>query len=488
MMRQHWGITSCGRVEVPLLGKPGVSLHLVDRYVHLGSLVHASGHVVGDIRHRASLARASFKAIRARLLRNSCLSQTEKVRLIIQGPVASFLHGAGTWVMCNGRKGQAFKAFSGVLIGFMRSSLRPITGWSPRGLTDEEVCLLLRVLPPRLTLVVARLRHLASVAAWLDEYSLVVLLEKAQWLRAVMQDLGELKRVVALELLLPCSLCFRQWKSFLAQLVTEGAAFRLAIRAAIRKWSTGEDSHRQKVADKASSLTELYNGGGVMWHERDRFVGDRTFACSVCHRLFFSKAALGSHCARLHGIGSKKHALGALTACQKSSVEFWTVARLWDHVRRRPGCLDAVLESDCHFGEAAKNTVDAMLMPATSLIGPKPFWACLSPQHQTAEVQPASTTTDLQRWQKAWNAFVQDKHSNISPANLSSVIRKFCQDVGWRKTASEGRLLQDSLGAMCIALVAGQGKVFGLHIMSRDNAWAICQEGMQAVAAAAISF
>ena len=487
-MRQQWGITSCGRVEVPLLGKPGVSLHLVDRYVHLGSLVHASGHVVGDIRHRASLARASFKAIRARLLRNPCLSQTEKVRLIIQGPVAGFLHGAGTWVMCNGRKGQAYKVFCGVLVGFMRSSLRPITGWSPRGLTDEEVCLLLRVLPPRLTLVVARLRHLASVAAWLDDYSLVVLVEEEQWLRAVMHDLGELKRVVDLGFLLPSSLCFRQWKSFLAKLVIENNAFRLAIRAAIRKWSDGDDSHRQKVTTKATALTELYNRGGVMWHERERFVGDRTFACSVCHRLFFNKAALGSHCARIHGVGSKKHALGALTACQKCGVEFWTVARLWDHVRRRPGCLDAVLESDCYFGKADNNTVDAVLRPATSLIGPKPFWACLSPKPHTAEAQGTCTTTDLQRWQKAWNAFVQAQHSNINPNNLSSIIRQFCQDVGWRKTAFDGRLLQDSLGAMCLALIAGQGSVFGLHIMSRDNAWAICQEGMQAVAAAAISF
>ena len=71
--------------------------------------------------------------------------------------------------------------------------------------------------------MVARLRHLASVAAWLDDYSLVVLIEEAQWLRAIMHDFGELKRVVALELTLPCSLCFREWKLFLGQLVDGGA-------------------------------------------------------------------------------------------------------------------------------------------------------------------------------------------------------------------------------------------------------------------------
>ena len=189
----------------------------------------------------------------------------------------------------------------------------------------------------------------------------------------------------------------------------------------------------------------------------------------------------------MHGVRSNKHAVGGLTACQKCGVEFWTVGRLWDHVRRRPGCLDAILESDCNFGKATSNAVDAMLMPATSLIGPKPFWATLSPKHETPAVQRDSTSTDLQRWQRAWNAFVHDQHSNISPVNLSNTIRRLCQDVGWRKTAIEGLSLQNSLGELCHALNVGQGMIFGFSIVSRDNAWAICKEGMQAVAAAAIS-
>ena len=69
----------------------------------------------------------------------------------------------------------------------------------------------------------------------------------------------------------------------------------MAIRVAIRKWSNGEAGQRQRAEDKATCMTELYNGRGVLWHERDKLVGERTLACNICHRLFSNKAALGSH-------------------------------------------------------------------------------------------------------------------------------------------------------------------------------------------------
>ena len=377
-LRQHWCIECCSRVEIPRRGKPSAWLHLVDRYVHLGSLICSSGHVVADTRHRAALAKSSFKAIRDRLLRNPCLELAEKVRPVVQGPVASFLHGAGTWVMTNGRKGQAFKAFNGVLSGFMPSSLRPLLGWNPRGLTDVEVCLLLRVLCPRLTLVVARLRHLAGVAAWLDDYALAVLLEEAAWLRAVADDLGELGRVVELAVEVPASFESGEWRKFLDQLVTGRCAFRSALRTAIKRWSQGEDCMRNKAAEKASCLTRLFDGGGVVWRMRSQpDVESRVFECDLCNSCFSSKAALGSHRSRIHHVESAKLAIGDSTSCQRCGIEFWAVDRLWEHLRRRPDCLNVMLESDVTFGASNRKNISAPIMPAMTFIGPRPFWATL---------------------------------------------------------------------------------------------------------------
>ena len=489
-MRQYWCIERCGVVEVLLRCRQHACLHLVDRYVHLGSLVCSSGHVVEDIKHRAALARPSFKAIRDKLLRNPCLTYQEKKQLLVQGPVASFLHGAGTWVMSNGRKGQAFKAVSGVLGGFMRSSMRALMGWSPRGLTDEEVYLLTRVLDPCLTLAVAQLRHLVSVAEWLDDYALVVLLEEACWLKAVAQDLLELTRVVALDLRVPASLDFGEWRTFLKKLVERRGAFKAAILAAIKLWTKGDDCKRQCAAAKATCLTKLFDSGGVVWRLRDKsVVGVRTFACNICQGMFSNKAALGSHRRRMHGIKSARQDLGNLTACQRCRVEFWSVGRLWDHLRRRPNCLAAHVESDCDFGLTNDKSVNAETRPAAAFSGPQPFWATLRP-HQASQPLPAEwDMTSLDRWQCIWDTYVRREHpNNHNPKNFGDTLRKFMSEESWQEKAARAHFSDGSFGQMCRILFEGHGSLLGFRVLSRGLVWAVCREGHQEAADAAICF
>ena len=488
-LRQHWCIECCGRVEIPRRGKPSAWLHLVDRYVHLGSLMCSSGHVVADIRHRAAIARSSFKAVRDRLLRNPCLELAEKIRLVVQGPVASFLHGAGTWVMTNGRKGQAFKAFNGVLSGFMRSSLRPLLGWNPRGLTDVEVCLLLRVLCPSLTLVVARLRHLAGVAAWLDDYALAVLLEEATWLRAVAADLGELGRVVELAVDVPVSFEFDAWRKFLDQLATRRCAFRSSLRAAIKKWSQGEDFLRNKAAEKASCLTRLFDGGGVVWRMRGQLdVDSRVFECDLCKSCFSSKAALGSHRSRIHHVESAKLAIGDSTSCQRCGIEFWAEDRLWEHLRRRPDCLNVMLESDITFGTSNCKKISPSIMPATTFIGPRPFWATLRPLKSSQQATSKGFSLGPDHWQAVWSTYADRLRSSPNPKALSEFLRRFCQHEQWHATAEEVRHFQGSFGDICRIIHVGQGQMWGMEIISKGDTWAVCREGMKEVATSAILF
>ena len=491
--RQFWCVEQNGVVEVALRDKSSARLHLVDRYVHLGSLVRSDGNVVDDIRHRAALARPSFKAIRDRLLRNPCLTVVEKIRLIVQGPVSSFLHGAGTWVMTNGRKGQAFKAFSGVMSGFMRSSLRPVLGWSPRGLDDVEVFALLRVLNPSLTLSVARLRHLAGIAAWLDAYAIVVLLEEGAWLRVVMHDLLELRQVVTLPFDIPGALDFQEWRHFFDQVVQSKAGFKAAIRKAVQIWSQTDDAVWQSIAKKAACFTRLFDSGGVVWRVHDKLaVVDRSFACHVCKGLFATKAALGSHKRHMHGMPSGKAALGSLTACQKCQTEFWTVQRLWDHLRRQPLCMAAHTASDVCFDvgfEAASGLkVSAEIKPATALIGPQPYWATLDPDPEVPQSLPPIHPEQNEGWQRQWHRFLNDDPVNRNPKTLGTLIRQIVREEGWRAKISQRMTVQDSFGTLCQVLHAGCGQILNMWVCSRGQVWAISDASLREAADSAICF
>ena len=488
-MRQYWCIERCGLVDVPLRGRQSATLHLVDRYVHLGSLVCSHGGIIADIRHRAAIARSSFKAIHSRLLRNPCLSLAEKTRLIVQGPVASFLHGAGMWVMTYGRKGQAFKAVSGVISGFMRSSLRPLLGLSPRGLTDTEVCLLMRVLSPHLTLVVARLRHLVSVAEWLDDYALIVLLEESTWLRAVAQDLVELGGVVNLDFRAPTASCFLEWRRFLGELVERSGSFKAAIRAAVEVWSHGTEAMRRQVEGKAACLTKLFDAGGVLWRLRDKVVeGGRTFACSSCRAWFSSKAALGSHCSKVHGIKSARNDLGGLTSCQSCQVEYWSAGRLWDHLRKHPSCLAVHLESDCDFGSPSRVEVGAGVKPAVAVAGPRPFWATLNPARVQQKAFSYQGDSGLDHWRHAWEVYVREPPSNDCPRTLSNVIRRLLNDDNWRERAGLFMHTNDGFGQLCRVLYEGHGILRGHRVLTKGSMWAVYPEGLQEAAACALCF
>ena len=184
-MRKFWLVEQNGQIRVPFGPGRGKMLQLTNEYVHLGCRLHADGSQVNAIRHRRSIAQPIFSALRKRLLFNSNLSNTEKIRLVVQGPLASLIHGAGLWVTSDSHTSrQACEA-----IGTMyRQCVRPICQVSSRGLNNQEVCTLLTVLPPDMVLRNQRLRLSLSVSALVDSYLIVVLAEERTWVQMLLTD------------------------------------------------------------------------------------------------------------------------------------------------------------------------------------------------------------------------------------------------------------------------------------------------------------
>ena len=184
-VRKFWTIEQLGRVQLPFGPGQGKWLQLVSEYTHLGSRWHASGSQTAAIAHRLFIAKPLFAALRKRLLFNECLTRRERVRLMVQGPLASLLHGAGLWVTTD--KATARSAYEAVA-NMYRQCVRPILGISSRGLSNEEVCQALVVLEPVDVMRFQRMRASISVAPLVDNYLVATLAQEWSWIQLVISD------------------------------------------------------------------------------------------------------------------------------------------------------------------------------------------------------------------------------------------------------------------------------------------------------------
>ena len=184
-VKKFWAIEQQGRVQLPRGPGQGKLLQLTVEYTHLGSRLHGSGQQTAAIAHRVSIARPIFTALRKRLLFNDCLSCKERVRLVVQGPLASLLHGSGLWVTTD--KLTAHRAHEAIS-NMYRQCIRPILCLSSRGLTNDEVCCALNVLVPSDVLKFQRMRAVLSIAPLVDKYLVAVLVQERSWIELVVSD------------------------------------------------------------------------------------------------------------------------------------------------------------------------------------------------------------------------------------------------------------------------------------------------------------
>ena len=128
----------------------------------------------------------------------------------------------------------------------------------------------------------------------------------------------------------------------------------------------------------------------IAWllHATDVAAADRpasAHACAICGATFPSKAAAAAHMQKIHSIPSQATAHVRGTACQACQKEFWTSERLRDHLRHQSWCLQAYVEADLPSILLHERDCNMpMFMPATTLIGPRPFWATLLPAPQSS--------------------------------------------------------------------------------------------------------
>ena len=181
------------RVEFVQGDGNSASIGLVPDYVHLGSVISASGTDAADIQRRLQLARDMLCPM-LRLLKNKHLAIPERVDLLLAMPIARFRHGAGLWVL---RSQQERKKYEVGYAELLRRAFRKITGLSSRHLTDLEICELLAVATAQETRDADLVRHLGWLLQDSSASLRVMWTSQGPWIQEARQALSRVARTTA---------------------------------------------------------------------------------------------------------------------------------------------------------------------------------------------------------------------------------------------------------------------------------------------------
>ena len=437
MIEQH------GCVQLTHGPGQGKRLQLIAEYTHLGSRWRASGQQVSAIAHRLSIAKPIFAALRKRLLFNSCLSCAEKVRLVVQGPLASLLHGSGLWVTTD--KATARRAHEAIA-NMYRQCIRPILNTSCRGLTDDEVCCALVVLRPADALKFQRMRTVLSVAPLVDDYIVAALSQERTWISLVVSDWASFHEL-ACPVAPTCEpLEIFQVQQFFEWIREHCKPFRLKLKVLIQQKLHTLEGHSEHVLHKAKLLDGVFSQHAISW--RQPVLSTEALprqVCPECHKVIRGQAALAAHRSKTHGVLSLGALLHDHTLCPVCLVEFWSPARLWEHLRKSVRCKHVFEASDLDLRPTCKTLGKHSELPAVRLQGPIEWWATLQPPSQAEDRQAHSG--DLQmRVRAAWSAFRAGFLDAADLPRQALCVHTLWREVLWAIYACDGSVnLQDPL-------------------------------------------
>ena len=404
--RQRWLIEEGAGLNVELAPNQHVRVGMTGHYIHLGARLDVSGRDSQTIRHRACLMREMIKPLR-RLLRSPDLEESEKIEMIVSMPHARLRHGSGFWKLSTERERASFHA---AYYEAPRRLFRLVTTLSTQGVSDEDVSLILGIPRAHEVRDADVLRQLGWVLAaqqprlqglWLDsEWGKVARLATQQ----VVHKLGQHFESSWNSLLRDPSLASRWARRYLRACVAGRSPFCAQRRAELTAMQVARDA-------------------GVIFCrlKPDKQPPVDGATCASCGAVFKTKAAMAAHCSKVHHATAPatQHAIG--TSCAVCMKEFWTQDRLKLHLRKTPACLNVTAEAD--IGAEAivgGSSRQCQWLPATRLVGPQPWWACLRPPAATGP--PPSPT---EAWRPYFRKFQQGVRSDRS--QLSQAVREIVE-------------------------------------------------------------
>ena len=427
-VRKLWMIEQQGRVLIPFGPGKGKCLQLTSEYVHLGCRLQANGQQTSAICYRRSVAQPIFAALRKRLLYNPNLTKEEKIRLVVQGPLASFLHGSGLWVVAESHTRQRAFEFIGSVY---RQCVRPLHQVSSRGLNTDEICSLLGVLPPELVLRNQRLRMSLSITALVDCYLAGVLAEEGLWMQMLIEDWQAFDNVPFPKWVRADGINYDMVWVLFQWLSSHRKSLTGQVNAWLKQHLRLLHQGSQRVLAKAHVLDHLHKLDAVSW--RCTIVRDGSFSersCPECHKIVCGAAALASHRRKVHGVLSLGALLQDHTICPVCMTEFWTPARLWLHLRKSDVCLQVFQAADLDLGPNVKPNPETATLPAVKVPGPQLWWTHLRPGSDLRPSEIDNGRSSVRQWiHQVWTRFQDTIGSSGDRAFRADAVRRVWQEV-----------------------------------------------------------
>ena len=371
--RHHALVTQAGNLSMDASDGTRKSLRCVDAYTHLGTVRNYQASARADIQRRAQLARAMYQPLRARILRNPCLTVGERRAILCTTVLAAFTHGVGTWALDTALD---LGAFCKHYMMFVRGAVQPLFQVPCRRLADAWACAAVGVLLPQEALALARIRALSQVALRGSVFLQHLLVQEQSWLLAVFEDLRQAQSwapSAAVSSLLTAGTAhvFHSWPLSKAQV---GSWLKRCRRACLdrriplhAKALAKAHMHRQVVEAGCHFIKMTLPAGHT-----------RCVPCPECGQSFSTAAACAAHRSRMHNIRALA-SFGFGTACQVCSREFWSAARLREHLRRSQRCARIFEASDIQEQMPPAAAPLSSQLPPVPLIGPVPWWATMEP-------------------------------------------------------------------------------------------------------------
>ena len=359
---------------LPVLGEHSHhQVSVVGHYVHLGGVLHHSGDLRIEVRRKIAIAHQTFTRYRKLLLQNLSLPLTKRVEIFRSLVLRKLLYGVESWIM----QGQSIKSY--VHASLIRLYKRLLRLGPKDHISDEEVLVQTGLPSPTELLRLARLRYLSSLVAaghatcWglfnQDMEWVALMQDDLRWVFAQLHNASPLQDPVS---------HFAQWLDLIRW---HRPYWRRLIRRASQHAILQRKLHHRVFGFHLHALDILGRGGiDVPQPVVQEELGEIAFGCMSCGKVCKTRAGEGAHMHKVHGYVHPVRQLFQGTQCVVCLKEYFTFAKLQQHLRCVETCRTRWLGSHSiaapapGIGSCANKDLEVAhdrLLPPLQALGPQ---------------------------------------------------------------------------------------------------------------------
>ena len=330
-------------IELEPKGFGLLRVRLVDKYRHLGNIIHANGHLLSELRVRVGAANTAFAQHRRAVYHNKDLGADKRLQ-IFNACVASILYwNCSTWPPlrdCEQRYfyGATKRLFRRFLL--VDHSMEDMLAW-----TDQRLFAEAGVVDPSTHIRLSRLGYFGNLIRYGPAPLWALLATDETWLHMIHVDMPWLIANCQSRVFRP-PFEHEQGPPFWETLILEQPGTWKGLIKKARAHAL-QQSQLHSQADRfernlAALLQEYHSSLRPTPQTHDLEASDTKapVICIPCQRLFETTAAWAVHCFKKHGRKAAERYIADQTACDACHHTFLNAHRLHLHLRHSRKCFD----------------------------------------------------------------------------------------------------------------------------------------------------